>query len=556
VVATDGAGNSRQLPITINRDASSPSLTISSPVSGQMVTSSTITVSGSATDSGSGGNGITSVSVNGQTASGGTASGNNTAFWSRSVSVSSGTNTISVVATDGAGSTRTMSITVTRTSLSSGLSAVAVTPNSGSGTTQTFTAQFGDTSGSADVSMVYVRFSAAPTGSTNTCMVRYDRAARRLSLRDDAGNWQTGVSPGSSVTQQNSQCSLSLAGSAASSGGQLVTVTVAVTFKNAYSGLKNIYLYAQSVGGVITNWQQRGTWTVPAVGLSVGAVTPNAGSGAAQLFSAQYLDSLGASDLAYVYLKFAAQASGATNTCMVRYDRAAATLSLRDDAGVWQPPQPFSLGGAQQNSQCAVNFSGSSATVSGQTLTLNVAMSFKPGYAGAKNIYGFAQTNIGAVTDWQQAGTWTILAGTLLSADAVTPNSGSGSFGTFSAQYTDQFGISDLAFVYLKFDTDSTGAAATCMIRYEHATGRLALRDDAGTWMTGRTFAQGGTQQNSQCEISISGSSASVDGHTLTLTVPFTFTPAYSGAKNIYSYASNVVGAFTDWQPRGTWTIP
>jgi hypothetical protein len=208
----------------------------------------------------------------------------------------------------------------------------------------------------------------------------------------------------------------------------------------------------------------------------------------------------------------------------------------------------------QQNTYCRVDFAASSASLSGQTLTLNVAMSFKVAYDGTKNIYAYASTNTGAITDWQVAGTWTVPS-TMLSADAVTPNSGSGSSGAFTAQFTDQYGMSDLTSVYLRFASTASGAANVCMVRYEPSTGTMSLRDDSGNWLTGQTFAQGGTQQNSQCSIAFSTSSATTSGPTLTLTVNVTFKPAYAGAKNIYSYASSLGGSSTDWQLRGTWTV-
>jgi len=121
VVATDGAGNTGTAQITITRssgsgDSTGPVLNITSHTSGQTVTTSSITLSGTATDSGAGGSGITRVTVNGSTASGGTASGSGTANWSRSVSLSMGSNTITVVATDGAGNDRTVQISITRIS--------------------------------------------------------------------------------------------------------------------------------------------------------------------------------------------------------------------------------------------------------------------------------------------------------------------------------------------------------------------------------------------------------------------------------------------------------
>jgi len=119
VEALDGMGNYAAELVTVTRDAAAPSLVISSHTSGQTVTSSTITLSGTASDSGRGGNGISRVTVNGSTASGGTATGNDTANWSRSVTLSSGLNTVTVVAVDGAGNARTQSASITYTSQSS-----------------------------------------------------------------------------------------------------------------------------------------------------------------------------------------------------------------------------------------------------------------------------------------------------------------------------------------------------------------------------------------------------------------------------------------------------
>jgi hypothetical protein len=93
-----------------------------------------------------------------------------------------------------------------------------------------------------------------------------------LSLRDNAGAWLPGGSIPGATTQQNSQCSINFATSSAVLSGNNLTLNVAVTFKSAYSGNKNIYLYAATVGGAITDWQQRGTWTIPAPASQITAV--------------------------------------------------------------------------------------------------------------------------------------------------------------------------------------------------------------------------------------------------------------------------------------------
>ena len=76
---------------------------------------------------------------------------------------------------------------------------------------------------------------------------------------------------------------------------------------------------------------------------------------------------------------------------MAYYDRAANTLNLLNDAGTAWTSGTVGSGGTLQNSQCAIAL-GSSTTraVSGNTLTLNLAMTFKPAFAGAKNIYMYA----------------------------------------------------------------------------------------------------------------------------------------------------------------------
>ncbi|MGH8459885.1 MAG: hypothetical protein ACRESV_11070, partial [Nevskiales bacterium] len=81
-------------------DTTAPALAITSHANNQTTTVSPITLSGTASDASTGGNGILSVTVNGVAAAGGTASGSGTANWSRSVTLNSGPNTITVVGRD------------------------------------------------------------------------------------------------------------------------------------------------------------------------------------------------------------------------------------------------------------------------------------------------------------------------------------------------------------------------------------------------------------------------------------------------------------------------
>ena len=94
-------------------DATGPQLTISSPANNQTVSASTITVSGTASDAGRGDSGISSVTVNGVRATGDTATGSGTASWSRTITLSPGTNTITVVAKDNSLAQNSTTLTIT-----------------------------------------------------------------------------------------------------------------------------------------------------------------------------------------------------------------------------------------------------------------------------------------------------------------------------------------------------------------------------------------------------------------------------------------------------------
>jgi hypothetical protein len=104
VRSKDGAGNySTVASVNVTYtppDTQGPALAITSPANNATVTSASLPVSGTASDSGYGNNGISSVTVNGVSASGGTASGAGTANWNATVPLSSGTNLVTVTAKD------------------------------------------------------------------------------------------------------------------------------------------------------------------------------------------------------------------------------------------------------------------------------------------------------------------------------------------------------------------------------------------------------------------------------------------------------------------------
>src|SRR6185312_12969897 len=104
VIARDAAGNSGTAVLTVTytvaTDSTGPAVAITSHSNNQSVNASPITLGGTASDAGLGNSGIASVTVNGVAASGGSAAGAGTANWSASLTLSPGSNTLTVVAKD------------------------------------------------------------------------------------------------------------------------------------------------------------------------------------------------------------------------------------------------------------------------------------------------------------------------------------------------------------------------------------------------------------------------------------------------------------------------
>ena len=279
-------------------------------------------------------------------------------------------------------------------------------------------------------------------------------------------------------------------------------------------------------------------------------ITPSSGSGSVQIFSLQFSDVSGATDITSAAVLFNASTATA-GACSVTYVQSQNALALLTDAGT-APGTTIAPGsGTQQNSQCILNGAGSSVTVAGTTLTLNLALTFQPAFSGAKTAYLQAANPAGS-TGWLSKGSWTVLVGAV-TAVSVTPSSGSGSSQAFAFQFSDTAGAADIASVSALFNTSAASSAA-CAVTYVRAQNTLALLTDAGA-APGTILNPGsGTQQNSQCTLNGAGSSVSISGNLLTLTLALTFQPAFQGAKTIYMQATNPSGT-TSWQAEGTWNV-
>ncbi len=137
---------------------------------------------------------------------------------------------------------------------------VSLTPASGSGRVQSFTITFSDPNGASDIAGSYFLLNSS-LNATAGCFIEYVSGANLLYLWNDLGNGRFNSIPvGSNSSISNSQCGI--VGSSVSSSGNILVLTISLTFPISFSGTKNAYLYAYDFTGLRAGYLIAGQWTV------------------------------------------------------------------------------------------------------------------------------------------------------------------------------------------------------------------------------------------------------------------------------------------------------
>jgi hypothetical protein len=217
------------------------------------------------------------------------------------------------------------------------------------------------------------------------------------------------------------------------------------------------------------------------------------------------------------------------------------------------------VAGTLQNSQCSVDAAASSFAAGGNTLTVSLALTFKPAFAGAKTNFMTVSDMLNQTPGWLAKGTWTVTGGVANlppTANSVTPASGSGSSQTFTYSFSDPNGFADIVAAEMLIHA-TLSASNSCFMHYDRASNHLFLVNDSGVGSTGPvTLGVVGTLQNSQCIVNAGASSVTPSGNNLTVNVALTFKPAFSGVKTNFMTVSDTLNQTPGWLAKGIWTAP
>jgi len=292
------------------------------------------------------------------------------------------------------------------------------------------------------------------------------------------------------------------------------------------------------------------------------AAGPAGGNGISQSFTVTFSDPGGYQNLQVVDVLINNALDG-RRACYIAFTPSSNSLLLVDDAGdAGGPYQGLVLPGSGSiaNGQCTINGAGSSATGSGTTLTLTLAITFSAGFAGNKIVYLSAQDKSAANSGWQALDTWSV-PGSAPAGPAVSGMSPARTYNfgpaTYTFTFTDTNGWQDISVANVLVNSAIDGRHA-CYLAFVPGSESVFLVDDAGDAAgpySGMVIPGSGTVSNSQCSIGAAGSSVAGSGNTLTLTLAITFSPGFA-ANQVFYLAARSTTLNSVWQAVGSVSVP
>jgi hypothetical protein len=128
--------------------------------------------------------------------------------------------------------------------------------------TRTFSATYSDPDGWANIQAAYLLINTVTNGA-NCFYGYYNQNTNRLYLRNDNSTlWMGGCIPGTNTTISNSYTALNCYRTSISNTTATLSINWNITFKPAFAGVKNTYLYVSDDYGNSTGWNKAGDFCI------------------------------------------------------------------------------------------------------------------------------------------------------------------------------------------------------------------------------------------------------------------------------------------------------
>jgi large repetitive protein len=282
---------------------------------------------------------------------------------------------------------------------------ITVVPSSGKGQTAVVTVKLIPADVLRRVGILY----NSELDGTNACYVLYNPADNTFGLVKDSGE---GVE--SPIAEKplvgNSQCALATGhNTRAHIKNNVLAISLAITFKPAFAGPRNVYVYEEYKDGRKPTFQKEGTWLVAnesqtSAHAALITLVPSSGEGQSAVFTVKLVPADIVRNAGVLYNTYMEGRAA----CYIYYDPAKNNFGLIGDSG---DRVDWLIAGKPlvENSQCALAGAGATrAEIDNNVLALSLAITFKPAFAGPRNIYIYEEYKDGGKPTFRQEGTWLV----------------------------------------------------------------------------------------------------------------------------------------------------
>ena len=129
---------------------------------------------------------------------------------------------------------------------------------------QIFETIYSDANGVDDIKLIKLLINKK-VSSRRSIYVYYNMATNKLYLRNNSGKkWLGGYAPGTSQTISNTQCELDCSLTTIEKNGNTIRVNWHITPASAFTGEKQLFLFAKDMGNKSSGWIEKGSYTINA----------------------------------------------------------------------------------------------------------------------------------------------------------------------------------------------------------------------------------------------------------------------------------------------------
>lgn len=402
------------------------------------------------------------------------------------------------------------------------------------------------------------------TSLENCVYVFYNRNENKLYMIDHqqqdvpAG----GFAPGSNNIIENFYAKLDCSKTTVSVNGGNFVVKWAVTFKSSFPEFNWTYLKVTDNASSATDWINMGFWSIYNQVPTADSVSPYNGvsnPGETVTFTATYSDPDGWQNLRRVELILTPSIPDVSHGFyQTSFADCLYAFYLKDENKLYIVDSPMNeqlVGGYApgsnniiENNYVRIDCSKTTVSGSGNTMTVNWAVTFKQGFTGFVYIY-ISAFDYSRCDIWERKGLWVwTVPNHEPSVGTVTPQAAQASPDqpvTFTTTYLDPDSWRNIRYAQLLINT-STGQDKCLLAQYCPVTNLLYLMNDGGTkWIEGKSPGSTGIIENSFARIDCSKTTVSASGNTLTINWAISLKASFTGTKNAYLSATDLAQACT-----------